>query len=297
MKRVLGVIVFALGATVVIGSGSATATFPGDNGRIAFYSFNTDPTRIGTVEPDGSDRLWLTAGQRNSYSPAWSADGSMIAFVKDRRASDRLLTMNADDTGGTVVFESERYRSLSDPAWSPDGSRIAFSVTPRRGPNHIAVIDVDGTGLDVIDSRLNSVGPDWSPDGTRIVFSQFGRTSLIRTMDPDGTDRELVVEGGASPSWSPDGSHIVYSKGGRRLNVFIAGADGSDVTRLTDTPNRSEFTPAFSPDGNEIAFCRTIANDPFSPCDIWIMGEDGTDPTRITETPRIDEFDLSWQST
>ena len=295
MRRFVGATLLAviLGA---LGAGTAQATFSGDNGRIAFYSFNGDPTRIATIEPDGSDRLWLTEGRADSYAPAWSADGSMIAFAKDGRGGGRILTMNADGTDRAVVFESDRYFSPSDPAWSPDGDQIAFSVLPRRGPTHIAVIDVDGSGLVVLESRSNSVVPDWSPDGTRIVFQQFGRTNALKTMDPDGTDRETVVEGGASPSWSPDGSQIVFTKGGRLQNVFIVRADGSDLTRLTDTPNRTEYTPVFSPDGGQVAFCRPTARNPNSPCDIRIMNEDGTDAANITETSRIDEFDLSWQS-
>jgi Tol biopolymer transport system component len=297
VKRIIGVALLALmlGTT---GPSAALATFPGGDGRIAFYSFNTDPNRIGTIEPDGSDRLWLTGtAGRDSYTPAWSADGSMVAFATNARGGGRVLIMNADGTGRSVVFESRRRLfSPSEPAWSPDGERIAFAVLPRRGPTHIAVINVDGTGLVVIDSRSNSVAPDWSPDGARIVFQQFGRTDAIKTMDPDGNDRETVIEGGAVPSWSPDGSQIVFTKGGRHdRNVFIVGADGSDPTRLTDTPNRYEYTPAFSPQGDRIAYCRVIGNDPFSPCDIWIMNADGTEPTRITETSRIDEFDLSWQ--
>jgi TolB protein len=277
-------------------AGPARATFPGADGRIAFYDFGSDPNRIGTIAPDGTGRLWLTSSRRSSYSPAWSADGTKLAFVRDGRRSDKLLTVNPDGTGETLVFQSDQYRFLSDPAWSPDGTQIAFTAGERGHPARIAIVDVDGSNLVVIDTKLYSVSPDWSPDGTRIVFVQFGKTTVIKTMDPDGGNREVVTEGGSAPSWAPDGSRIVFTKGGRLTNVFVVAADGSGLTRLTDTPNRPEFSAVFSPDGAQIAFCRTIRKDPFSPCDIWLMDDDGANAARVTDSPGIDEFDLSWQA-
>jgi Tol biopolymer transport system component len=65
-------------------------------------------------------------------------------------------------------------------------------------------------------------------------------------------------------------------------------------TQLTDTPRRNEWTPAFSPDGLQIAFGRSIGG---GQANLWIADADGSNPTRITDTPDVDEFQLSWQAT
>jgi TolB protein len=285
-----------LSTCLVLGAPRAEATFPGANGKIAFYVLNRDPTQILTIEPDGTDRTRLTSSTgRHCYAPAWSSDGSTIAFVSSKTGPDRLVTMNADGTGRTVVFEARRWPGLSDPAWSPDGTQIALMAYRRADGAQIAVVDVDGSGYSVIHSRAYRFAPDWSPDGTRIAFVQYGQTSVIRTMDPDGTDAVTVTEGG-SPSWSPDGSHIVFAGGHHRNDVYVVADDGSGRTQLTDTRKRWEFTPVFSPDGNKIAFSRTIRQTSYSPDDIWVMDADGTDPVAITHTRDVDEVDLSWQS-
>jgi TolB protein len=286
---------FAVSMLLILGGHPAGATFPGENGTVAFSVTTTETTHIFTIDPDGGHRTNVTpATARDSYAPAWSSDGSALVVVSSRRGPDRLVTMNGDGSGRTVVFQARRWPGLSDPAWSPDGGQIAVGVYNSRDGAQIAIVEVDGSGYSVIRSRAYRFAPDWSPDGTRIAFDQWGETSLIRTMDPDGTNVSTVTEGSA-PSWSPDGLRIVFQGGHRRSDVYVVDADGTDGTQLTETAAHWETTPVFSPDGTAIAFSRTIRQTSDSPDDIWVMDADGSNASKITHTRRIDEGDLSWQ--
>lgn len=71
--------------------------------------------------------------------------------------------------------------------------------------------------------------------------------------------------------------------------------DGSGLTQLTGTTRRWEFTPAYSPEGGEIAFVRGRGPRLLDPGDIWIVQADGSMPTQITDDPKPDEYVLSWQ--
>ena len=294
--------------TVVGLAAPAGATFPGGNGKIAYYDFAQDPQQIYTIEPDGSSPTQITSGPRHSIDPAWSADGSKIAFTRAReffRGTPALVTMNADGTGRTVIFRpSEERRGLFSPSWSPDGNQIVFCMIRSQASRRaLYVINADGSGLTKITrGDHDDCSPSWSPDGTAIAFvTSRHRHNPLVTMDVDGSHRSVLVARGQNdePDWSPDGSQIVFSQwiGHGRNDVFVINADGTGKTRLTDTPRRWEWTPIFSPDGLRIAFPRGRSGKLLSRGDIFTIAADGTDEQRLTDTRRIDEFALNWQAT
>ena len=283
------------------------ATFPGGNGKIAYFDLRQFPTQVHAIDPDGSGEVQLTSGRRFSFAPEWSADGTKIVFLQGNSpfVGGALVTMNADGSGKTVLLRGGVGRGrdgLRTPTWSPDGSQIAFCAAGRRKPYKIYVINADGSGLEKVTRGPNvDCHPSWSPDGNRLAMLTFvPHRWQLATMDPDGSNREVLVDRGDNDNsdWSPDGSQIVFTRtlGQNRSDVFVVDSDGSGRTRLTDTPRRWEWTPVFSPNGTRIAFVKGQGSNFLARGDIFTMLTDGSGVVRVTDTKQ-DEYWLSWQAT
>ena len=188
--------------------------------------------------------------------PAWSPDGSTIAFASTRSGTSDLYSMSADGTGTRRLTSTED--DDGQPAWSPDGERIVFA---RGTPGRLFVMGADGAGARrLTDDEADEAEPAWSPDGRWIAYARRDPGSSIRELwlvRPDGSQgRPLTKLGGIAqaPSWSPDGRRIAFSASvaDGRFDIYRVDADGKNVHRVTSGDDA--FEPAWSPDGTTIAF-------------------------------------------
>jgi TolB protein len=290
----------ALCALAFAPAAPADAAFPGANGKLAFNGLpynNTDPYidhDIFTVEPNGAGFADLTQTQgrasSNEYDPAWSSDGTRIAFTDQDERSEGIWVMNADGSGRYQVVPRwlecppDAYLAYpdctpTDPAWSPDGQRIVFdrstgSPTCRQRSfcdRRLFIVNADGTGLTQLTTTTSPVDdfePAWSPDGTEIAFQRYedctGSTCdwEIHAIRPDGTGERRITSNGVTdimPNWSPDSTRIAFHS---TLNaccigeVYVLNRDASNLRRLTFTssPWWAATEPAWSPDGTRIAY-------------------------------------------
>lgn len=131
------------------------------NGPIAFASDDA----LWRLDEGGEQRL--PNGEGGGW-PAWSPDGSRIAFASVRR--DGIWVMNADGTSLHRVTTSPTIDV--EPTWSPDGRRLAFVRNVPGYKTEIFVVGVDGKGLRRLTSnRGEDFEPDWAPNGKRIAWS------------------------------------------------------------------------------------------------------------------------------
>ena len=254
-------------------------TWSPDGTKIAFTTNRDDPdpstcadsfpfceTQIYVMDADGSNQTRISniPGEQ-AASPAWSHDGSRIAFAAIREGIGSISTMNPDGSGVTRVTDNPPESIIEsdfNPAWSPDDLQLVFAGLPRSRRGHTAIFtsDVDGSRLSRITIPEGMIfnfdgDPTWSPDGSRIAYSTGDpggdpEPPAIFIMNADGSSQTPITDGSAldqEPAWSPDGSRIAFSRGpfGSR-DIYVMGADGSGQTNLTNNP-ANDSQPAWSP--------------------------------------------------
>lgn len=272
---------------------------PGTGGSVALNSIppKIDPAAVFVVHVDGTGARTLTNRPLAfDARPAWSPDGTRIAFESLSDGKRSIWVMQADGQGLRRVTDPNGLAADSSPAWSPDGTQIAFD-SDRDGNPEIYVVGLDRTVTTRLTSNTASDGfPAWSPDGTRIAFvSDRDGQPGIWVMGADGSSPTRLVAGPAAPmarpAWSPDGRSIAFAsdRDGGNLDIFIADvAPGSTaVTRVISSPGQ-DGEPAWSPDGTRLAFASDRDGNP----EVYVANRDGSNVVKVTSKPR--SFTPAW---
>jgi Tol biopolymer transport system component len=287
------------------GSPEARAAFAGENGRIVFS---------GSVTRDGgpSDERFVGLCQAHIYAdtcspltlgrdPAWSADGSRLAFVRTRNRSDgEVLVVAADGSAIRRLTDDRTWDS--GPTWSPDGQRIAYTCGRR-----VCTIGVDGSHRDVL---RRGYGPTWSPDGDWLAYaSERNEHGHLFLMRPDGSHNHRVPglpRETESPDWSPDGRLLVFTedRANYLAGVSVIRPDGSHYRRLVDRYLdfylALEEHPSWSPDGRQVLFSRTWVDSEFDNDFYWrepfVVRRDGSHEHRLTvPVGSDDQLSAAWR--
>lgn len=243
-----------------------------------------DSWSIYVMSSDGSNRMPLGQGQSGFLSPpAWSPDGSQIAFVSDRSGNADVWVMDVD--GGNAVNLTNDEAKDHSPAWSPDGQWIAFASLRDTLYWELYVMRPDGSDVQRLTwwEDASDLFPSWSPDGTRLAFaSKRDGNWEIYTMDRDGSSLARLTDHPAddtNPAWSPDGGRIAFeSLREGYAEIFVVAVMGGEPINISKAPFSSEHGPTWSPDGGRIAFY----SDRDGEWDIYVMASDGSDVVKLT---------------
>ncbi len=209
-----------------------------DGLRIAFTGRVPDlGTDVYVINVDGTSLRRVTTDAKDSALPAWSPNGSRLAYLD---ADGGIATINVDGSDTQVVVPSNPNFSIRNSiTWSPDGSRLAYIGWSREPdpacPGGRVTPPVPYTvGVDSIippsriltdrDGYWSFDSLDWSPAGF----------AFVRTM-----------------TTGPGGCYVTYPDGAQ-ADVYLADAEGFLTKQLTST-DASEYHVAWSPDGSEVA--------------------------------------------
>jgi TolB protein len=201
----------------------------------------------------------VTRHPADDWTPAWSADGSRLAFSSIRAGNWEIFSV---DMSCVDAPEScpEKLSQLTDdgngnilPVWSPDGSRLAYS-SKASGNWDIYTMSNNGSDIrQITTDPANDLSPAWSPDGQRIAFETNRDGNVeVYVMGANGSVARNISNFSQAndhgPTWSPDGQFIVfYANREGNWDIFSTTLDNQNTLNLTNTPTRDEQTPAWRP--------------------------------------------------
>jgi len=235
---------------------------------------------------------------------ATSLIGTRIYFVSDRSGHKEIWSMNYD---GSDQKQFTNYRSITTfPAISPDGTKIAFTTYPilassrnanaaqfgkqdNLGQPQIYVHSIE-TGRKLVyynqQASMNAAS-DFLPDSRHLLIYSTANAhfSQIYETDLDGGDLKRITHSGSlevEPKVNPKtGQDLVFVSGrGGTPQVYRMSIDGTDVSRLT-TGEGDAVNPAWSPDGQHIAFAWTRGFEPGN-FNIFVMDVASRDVVQLT---------------
>ncbi|MEA2022749.1 MAG: Ig-like domain-containing protein [Actinomycetota bacterium] len=282
-------------SAVIVGPDPSAAVTPGGIGRIVFASTMDDLNgEIYIRDFSGGGLIRFTNNTAIDDDPAWSPDGSKIAYTTDINSNLDVFVLNVDGTG--LYNLTSNAPDDRRPAWSPDGSKIAFE-SYRDGNWEVYVMNADdgSSPTNLSGNAFYDGEPAWSPDGSKIAFtSDRDGNYEVYVMNLDGKGRVNLSNTASvdeEPAWSPDGSKIAFtSNRDGNDEIYVMSADGTDQTRLTNDPGWDN-QPAWSPDGSKIAFTSTRDGNQ----EVYMMNPDGTDAAPLTTNP-AHEYSIDWEA-
>ena len=242
-------------AVTHLGTISLSPRIAPDNSRVAFASIGKEGWSIRMFSLDLGRLVSFpggTAGGANQ-SPAWSGDGSKIAFSSSRSGDPEIWI--ADSSGANPRRVTFFAGPDVAPTWNPRTNAQLAWVSGRTGLPQIYIMDQDGANIQRLTDGGYAVSPSWSSSGQFLTFSW---TRKYGPGAPGGQDiyvmdiatkrwQQLTHDAGNNdyPSWSPDGRHIVFERRfGSHTQIWTMLADGSQQHELTHSGNN--FMPNWS---------------------------------------------------
>lgn len=210
----------------------------------------------------------FTNSPKSEYSPRWSPDGKVLAFISDREDSPQIYLMPGD--GGEATRLTEGKNAVRSFAWSPDGKQLAFLAPEPKSETEEK--------------------KEKDKDDARVVDRDDKRSRLWLI----GIESKNVRQLTAAPweisemQWAPDGSGLIVSATDRpdsdqvTNRIFLIAAAGGQMKEIA-RPRGPFGAIRVSPDGKSVTYNAARIDGP-SPHDLYLQPIEGGAPKNLTSS-------------
>ena len=231
-------------------------------------AFSTKVAYVATSQGQGGPRYQLIIADADGYnprtvleskeplmSPAWSPDGSKLAYVSFEKKRSEVYIQDLNTGSRKRVSSSVGINGA--PAWAPNGRFLAVTLSKTGNPE-INILDLQ---TDQAKRITNNFAIDteaaWAPDGSNIVFTsdRGGKPQLYRMNTDGGGVKRITYEGdyNARGSYSPDGKFLTMVQGDNdQYRIATMEISSGNVSVLSD--GSLDESPSFAPNGAMILY-------------------------------------------
>jgi len=235
------------------------------NTRIAYVTETASASgerrySLNVADSDGFGARSILSSSEPILSPAWSPDGTRLAYVLFQSRRPRIFVQHVPTGDRRQVAGFPGLNSA--PAWAPDGERLAMTLSKDGNPE-IYVLELASERLRrITDNVAIDTEAAWAPDGQSLVFTsdRSGRPQLYRVPASGGSAARLTFEGNynARATFSPDGGRLAFVHGAdAAYRIAVLELEQRALRVLTD--GRLDESPSFAPNGSMILYA-TVAS-------------------------------------
>lgn len=241
--------------------------------------------------------------------PAWSPDGTKIAFHSNRHGGSTDIYI-MDSNGENIRRLTQQKYTAEVPIFSPDGQQILFAgyQDDQYINNDVYIMNVDGSNLQQLtQSKFRDGHGRFSPDGKKIIFnSQRDDEGIMKYKNYELYEMELATrqikrltnypDWDTYPSYSPDGTKILWRRiltdslnpRGYNSEIFVSDLDGSNLQNLSQHEAFDGY-PEWSPDGQYIVFVSTRGGEDIYQERLFMMDATGNNVRQLTHNKKGEE--------